>query len=67
MNRRGYFPGAYQILRIHAAVTGKQEDVIQKWEERVKTVKKDGESGSEGPAVAASRKRRRRRRRRPRN
>jgi poly(A) polymerase len=65
--RRGYFPGAYQILRIHAAVTGKQEDVIQKWEERIKAVQKDGESGSEGPAVAASRKRRRRRRRRPGN
>jgi poly(A) polymerase len=65
--RRGYFPGAYQILRIHAAVTGKEEDVVRKWEERLKAVNQGGESEPEAPAVAASGKRRRRRRRRPRN
>jgi hypothetical protein len=64
--RRGYFPGAYQILRIHAAVAGEQQDLIQKWDERIKAVKEGGESGPEGPVVVASRKRRRRRRRRPR-
>ncbi|TDI40463.1 MAG: polynucleotide adenylyltransferase PcnB [Acidobacteria bacterium] len=63
--RRGYFPGAYQILRIHAAVTGKHEEVLKKWEERIKAVREGGESGQEGQVVATGRKRRRRRRRRP--
>ncbi len=63
--RRGYFPGAYQILRIHIAVTGKHQDVIQRWDEHIKSVDNDEGGGSEAPAAAAGTKRRRRRRRRP--
>lgn len=62
--RRGYFPGAYQVLRIHAAVTGKEDEVLKKWEERLKAVNEGGESAPEDSGVGTPGRRRRRRRRR---
>jgi len=64
--RRGYFLGAFQIMRIHAQVAGQQEDEVKRWEERIHSVD-DGESlpaeGGEKPAAGKGRRRRRRRRR----
>jgi poly(A) polymerase len=67
--RRGYFPGAFQLMRINAQVAGQQEDAVQRWEERIRSVEEGGDSvssdGAEAPA-GKSRRRRRRRRRAPR-
>ncbi len=64
--RRGYFPGAFQLFRVHAAASGEGRQEIRRWSERVRAAL--GESDppvlkGEEPGSRPGRRRRRRRRR----
>ncbi|MFQ5669859.1 MAG: polynucleotide adenylyltransferase PcnB [Acidobacteriota bacterium] len=64
--RRGYFPDAFQLLRIHAAATGELADVVQAWTDRVRSAGGGvilNPTQVEGGRGAVPRRARRRRRR----
>jgi poly(A) polymerase len=63
--RRGYFPGAFQLLRIHSEASGEYEDEIRQWTERIRGRGRDagpatGQDQAESGTVPRKRRRRRR-------
>jgi poly(A) polymerase len=64
--RRGYFPGAFQLFRIHVEASGENREDLERWGHRVRELKSAagrGESRAERTETTrAPRKRRRRRR-----